>query len=120
MTALIRLRLIGLLLALAFGLGGVAGAFAQRMPTLDDLAVVEALEMGATAADICGKDGKSLFAQAGAKATHATAGTLLPGHCGMPVAFAPGLRAAAPVPPDLQTGGRVRDGCNGCRAPPSL
>lgn len=119
MSAFIRLRLVGLLLALAFGLGGIAGAFAQRMPTLDDLAIVEQMALGATPADICGKEGKALFDGVNAKAAHAAAGNCLPAHAPSPAKIA--LRMTQLVVEEPQIAAPVPLGrAHSCRAPPSI
>lgn len=98
----LRLRLVTLVLAVVISLGGIASAFAQRMPTLDTLAIVEAMAKGATASDFCGKDGKSLIAGAAAQIGPLTVAIILPGHCPLCMKIAlgtnPALLLSAPLP----------------------
>lgn len=78
MSRPVRSRVIAFLLSLVMSLGGIASAFAQRMPTVSDLAVVEAMAAGVTASDICGRDGKSLLAQAASHFCQTSGATILP------------------------------------------
>lgn len=119
MTASLRLRLVTIVLALVMSLGGVAGAFAQRMPTVDDLVIVEAMDAGATASDFCGKDGKSLLAGATAQICHANVGTILPDFRPTPVKIALRVVAAVLMTSPLPAH-RPLDPGHSSRAPPFL
>ena len=119
MHALVHRRLVGIFLALAFGLGGIAGAFSHKMATVEDLAIVQMMAMGATSADICGKNGKALFAEVADKAIHAEAGTILPAY--RPPLTRIALRAQSLGSPSAQIPATAPfDPGRANRAPPTL
>ena len=120
MLTLVRLRLVAVLLAVVMSLGGTASPFAQRMATLDDLAIVEAMQLGATAADFCGKDGKSLLSSVTAQIGHASVDTLVPSHNPALIAIVLRFAGTISVPTGPLLARSVLDPGNGSRAPPAL
>lgn len=117
MSGLSRLRLIGVLLAVVMGLGGAASPFAQRMATLDDLVIAQAMQAGAQASDFCGKDGKALLSGVTAQMAHA-AEAALPPHCPAMSLLPRGAVAAALLPEPPLMARRTFDPGTGSRAPP--
>lgn len=118
MSGLLRLRLIGVLLAVVMGLGGAASPFAQRMATLDDLVIAQAMEAGAQASDFCGKDGKALLSGVTAQIAHAAEATLPP-HCPAAHLLPQGAVAAVAMDAAPLLARKTLDPGNGSRAPPT-
>ena len=112
---LLRHRLLGIVLTLLVGLGPSLGVYAQRMTTLDDLAIASFAEIGGTAGDLCGKGANHHFPDSGCQWFHANADAALPPQILVlrDVAFAeteaklaPLATVAALVPLDLGRGSR--------------
>ncbi|MBI1416540.1 MAG: hypothetical protein GC146_04880 [Limimaricola sp.] len=78
MTAALRQFVVNLVLVAVLGLGGALGLAARGAPSTADLAVAEALAMGATAADFCGKNGQALIDRVMTQACAVDTGTDLP------------------------------------------
>ncbi|OIQ63795.1 hypothetical protein GALL_546640 [mine drainage metagenome] len=115
MRELLRHRLLGIVLTLLVGLGPSLGVYAQRMTTLDDLAVASFAEIGGTAGDLCGKGANHHFPDGGCQWFHASVDAVLPPQALVlrDVAFdetvanfAPLATVAALVPLDLGRGSR--------------